>query len=200
MTFHTPSHKPATLPSCHPATWLPCHTVTLRRALVAMLVLFSTSLLAQSTDASKNDPISFPYRANYSSQIEMGNQKHAKLVMDFWKDWDNNTLDKSAAMMADSIMVLLSTGQVLAGKDNVMKTRQALRADITSVWSTIDVWVPFFITDKKEHWVALWGSQNRVMKDGTKNIVLINEIWRVNKNGKIDMIRQYAGVAPGGRN
>jgi hypothetical protein len=163
------------------------------------LLLFSflaTAVTAQESANRKDEPVSFPYRANYSSKIDLGDQRHASLVMSFWKDWDNNTLDKSAIMMSDSIMVLTASGQVLSGKENVTKTRQALRSEITSVWSTVDVWVPFFITDKNESWVALWGSQNRVMKDGSKNVVLINEIWRVNKRGKVDMIRQYMGAAP----
>jgi hypothetical protein len=163
---------------------------------VLLFSFLASDITAQEIAKNKEEPVSFPYRANYSSQIDLGDQRHAKLVMDFWKDWDNNTLDKNAIMMSDSIMVLTASGQVLSGKENVMKARQAMRSETTSVWSTVDVWVPFFITDKKESWVALWGSQNRVMKDGSKNVVLINEIWRVNKRGKVDMIRQYMGAAP----
>jgi hypothetical protein len=166
-------------------------------AILPLCLLFLVSdLSAQEIANNKDAPVSFPYRANYSSQIDLGNQRNAKLVMDFWKDWDNNTLDKNAVLMSDSVMVLLANGQVLSGKTNVMQSRQTARSEISSVWSTIDVWVPLFLTDKKEHWVALWGSQNRVMKDGSKTIVLINEIWRINKSGKVDMIRQYMGTAP----
>jgi hypothetical protein len=161
------------------------------------LILVFCTLLSVTLLYGQEDKNELPFKPNYSSKIQIGNPEHVKVVLNFWKDWDNNTMDKSNQNFDDSVMVLLSSGRFIQGKSNLISTRSATRDAIQSVKSTVDVWVPLHITDKNEWLVALWGSQNVIRKDGSKVTQLINEIWRINKDGKVDMIRQYTGMAPG---
>ena len=163
----------------------------------ALLILVFSTLLSVTLLYGQEDRNELPFTPNYSSKIQIGNAEHVKIVLNFWKDWDNNTMDKSNQNFDDSIMVLLSSGRFIQGKSNVISTRSVTRDAIQSVRSTVDVWVPLHITDKNEWLVALWGSQNIIRKDGSKVTQLINEIWRINKDGKVNMIRQYTGMAPG---
>lgn len=162
-----------------------------------IIILVFVALLSVNLSHAQEDKKELPFTANYSSKIQIGNPEHVRIVLDFWKDWDNNTMEKSNENFDDSIMVLLGSGRFIQGKSNLVSTRSAARDQIQSVKSTVDVWVPLNITDKNEWLVALWGSQNIVRKDGSKLTQLINEIWRINKAGKVDMIRQYTGMPPG---
>ena len=155
------------------------------------------ALLSVNISQGQENKNELPFSPNYSSKIQIGNPEHVRIVLNFWKDWDNNTMENSNEKFDDSIMVLLSSGRFIQGKSNLISTRSAAREEILTVKSTVDVWVPLYITDKNEWLVALWGSQNITRKDGSKVTQLINEIWRINKAGKVNMIRQYTGMPPG---
>src|SRR5688500_15734803 len=44
---------------------------------------------------------SSPYTADYSSNFVMGNPAYSNVILDMWKDWDDNALDRHD-YMADS--------------------------------------------------------------------------------------------------
>ena len=155
------------------------------------------TLLSVNISYAQEDKNELPFTPNYSSKIQIGNPEHVRIVLNFWKDWDDNTMKNSNEKLDDSIMVLLSSGRFIQGKSNWILSRSAAREEILTVKSTVDVWVPLHITDKGEWLVALWGSQNITRKDGSKVTQLINEIWRINNAGKVNMIRQYTGMPPG---
>src|SRR6476469_898827 len=58
----------------------------------------------------------YPYKDGYSSNFAIGNPAHAKLVLDVWKDWDDNMLDRHN-FMADTIVWYLPDGSVIKGKE-----------------------------------------------------------------------------------
>lgn len=39
--------------------------------------------------------MAYPYTAGYSSNFVIGNPANSKLVLNAWKDWENNTLDRA---------------------------------------------------------------------------------------------------------
>ena len=163
----------------------------------ALFIPIIVALLSVNISHGQENKNELPFTPNYSSKIQIGNPEHVRIVLNFWKDWDNNTMENSNEKFDDSIMVLLSSGRFIQGKSNLVSARSAAREEILTVKSTVDVWVPLHITDKNEWLVALWGSQNITRKDGSKATQLINEIWRINKAGKVNMIRQYTGMPPG---
>ncbi len=142
-----------------------------------------------------NSGMNYPYTAAYSSIFVMGNPAHAKMVLDAWKDWDDNALTRHN-FMADTIVTFLPDGSVMKGKAATMAGFTSFRSGLTSSKSTVDAWMPLRSTDRKEDWVAIWGTEVDTHADGKVTSTEIHEIWRINKDGKVDYIKQYAGVTP----
>jgi hypothetical protein len=63
---------------------------------------------------------------------------------------------------------------------------------MSSSTSTLDAWVPLKSVDRNENWVALWGTETDTAPDGTMNKTDLQEIWRINKDGKVDFMKQFA--------
>lgn len=143
----------------------------------------------------KNDGMDYPYKAGYSSNFVMGNPKHAKMILDMWKDYDDNNFTRHD-YLADTIKVFLADGSVISGKQNALSGISAYRSTFTAVSSTVDAWMPLKSVDRNENWVAIWGTENDTNKDGSVTSAEIHEIWRINKDGKIDYMKQYAAKTP----
>jgi len=135
--------------------------------------------------------IDYPYTAEYSSQFEAGNPAYAKMVLEIWKDWDENQLERHQDYFADTVVYSLPSGEVLRGKDNVMAAGKDQRGMFSKATSNVEVWIPLKSVDRDENWVAVWGREEDTDMDGKVTNSLVHEIWRVNKDGKIDFIRQY---------
>jgi hypothetical protein len=135
--------------------------------------------------------IMYPYTAEYSSQFVPGNPQHAKLVLDMWKLWDDNQIDMQNDWIADTIVLLLPDGQVVSGKEKFMSEAKTYRGMFTNLKSSVEAWVPLRSVDRNENWVAIWGSEAATNKEGVTSTNMIHEIWRINKDGKIDLMRQY---------
>jgi hypothetical protein len=48
-----------------------------------------------------------------------------------------------------------------------------------------------YSTDKKENWVLVWAKEINTSAGGKKDTVELMETWRINKDGKADMLLQY---------
>ena len=150
----------------------------------------------KAMSTAKVDNSTMPYTAVYSSNFEMGDPAKSRLVLEMWKDFDDNALDRHAAILADTAKIFLSDGQVLTGKDNMMSGMKMYRNSMTSLSSDIHAFMSFRSIDKNHDWVAVWGTENTTTKDGLKNSSNLHEIWRFNKDGKVDEIRQYSSKMP----
>jgi len=136
-----------------------------------------------------------PYTAAYSSQLTMGNPEHARMVLQVWRDYEDNRLDQSAALLADSITFEAANGQVIRGRDSVLGAFKQMRGQYTNVKQTVDVYMPIRSTDRNEDWVLIWGRKDDTGANGTTTNV-IHEIWRINRDGKIDYMSQYIAKPP----
>ncbi len=132
-----------------------------------------------------------PYTASYSSNFVIGNPAHTKMVVDMWKDWDDNAFDRHD-YYADDLMMITPDGTVMKGKAANMEGAKQFRSTLKSSNSTIDAMVPLRSADKNEDWVAIWGTETNTWPDGKVEVRDIHEIWRINKDGKVDMMRQFA--------
>lgn len=139
----------------------------------------------------KDNMMDFPYQAEYSSKFQLGDPAHAKLILDMWKDWDDNQLDRHADAIADTIVMQTPSGELIKGKDAFLSTGKQMRSMISSTKSGIEVWLPLKSIDRNENWVAIWGHEDDTDKDGKVTSQMLHEIWRINKDGKIDFFRQY---------
>jgi hypothetical protein len=147
------------------------------------------------TTASKMDDSAMPYKATYSSKFVMGDPANGKLVLDMWKDFDDNAFERHADMFADTAMIFLSDGQVVKGRDSMMAGVKQYRNSLASVKSDVHAYMSLKSVDHNENWVAIWGTEHDTWKDGKTSSVELHEIWRLNKDGKIDMIRQFSRKA-----
>lgn len=138
-----------------------------------------------------NTPLDLPYKAEYSSNFMPGNPAHGKLVLDIWKDWDDNVPDRHADMFADTVFMMFPDGQSVRGRDSAMFWAKKMRGTLTSAKSTIEAWMSTKSVDRNEDWVLVWGREEDEHMDGKKTTALLHEIWRINKDGKIDFMRQY---------
>lgn len=133
-----------------------------------------------------------PYVASYSSSFEIGNAEYAATILQgSWKDWEENNLDNMKNWMADSIVAYHSDNSVVNGIDSLMARWKKGRADLSSTNTTIDAVIPVYSTDKNENWVLVWATEIDTKKDGTVDTLGIMETWRINKDGKADLLYQF---------
>lgn len=149
--------------------------------------------MPETTNTSNMD---YPYTAEYSSQFEIGNPQYAKMILDVWKDYEDNTLERHADYFSDTVSMLLADGTMLNGIQNVGSTMQQQRAMYDPVKATVVVWVPLKSVDRNENWVSIWGKITATDKSGKTTTTRINEVWHINKAGKIDYMEQDAGKVP----
>lgn len=145
----------------------------------------------KNMDASKMDMAGMPYTAMYSSHFQVGNPMYAKMILDLWKDWDDNTFGKHN-YMADSLVMMFPDGAVVKGKQASMDAATKIRGGMTSAKSVVHAWLPLRSTDRNEDLVCIWGSEEDVMPDGKIVKKDIHEVWWLNKDGKVYMMRQWA--------
>ncbi|MDB5221948.1 MAG: hypothetical protein JWN83_615, partial [Chitinophagaceae bacterium] len=110
-----------------------------------------------------------------------------------WKDWDDNAFDRHD-YMADTLVMYLPDGSVVKGKAANLEGAKKYRGGMTSAKSTIDAWIPLRSVDRKEDWVAIWGTETDTWPDGKVETRNIQEVWRINKDGKVDLMRQFTGA------
>ena len=145
---------------------------------------------AETTAAKPPVPLSLP--VTYSSSFEIGNPAYsAMIVQGSWKDWQDNKMDNMKSWIADTIMAFQSNETIVRGADSLMANWKRFRSGYTSVIDTIDAVMPVYSTDKKENWVLVWATEINTTTKGVKDTVNVMETWRINKDGKADLVYQY---------
>ena len=135
---------------------------------------------------------SLPYMPSYSSSFKMGNAEYSAMILQgSWKDWENNTMDNMKSWIADTIVAMHSDNTMVKGADSLIARWKSGRAKYSSVIDSIDAVIPVYSTDKNENWVLVWAREINTKTDGTKDTAAVMETWRINKDGKADMLLQY---------
>jgi hypothetical protein len=149
------------------------------------------SMSAKDSTASGSD-VMLPYTADYSSKFETGDIKNSKTILDLYKDWDNNSLDNSKDKFADSVSMHFSSGEMMLGRrDSIIAQSKSFRNTMGTVSSQVHAIVPVRSTDKNEDWVLVWFTEYRTDAKGKKDSTELQETWRLNKDGKADLLYQY---------
>ena len=155
----------------------------------------STSSTDSTVTASDN--ITYQYTADYSSKFEMGDPKNVKTIFDLYTDWDNNNLDNSKDKFADSLTLVFGSGDVMAGtRDSLTELSKVFRNTLGTVNTQVHAVVPLRSTDKNEDWVLVWFKEYRTDAKGKKDSTEFQETWRINKDGKADLLYQYQQNPP----
>ncbi|MFL5742628.1 MAG: hypothetical protein ACJ75B_20565 [Flavisolibacter sp.] len=147
---------------------------------------------ASTVDSTSKEKISYPYDIKYSSQFEMGDPNQSKVILNLWKDFDNGNLSDSKQYFADTVDIHLAGGMMMhASKDSIISAVQRHRDMLSAVTSAVQAVMAFRSTDRNENWVSVWGDEVDTHKDGKIDSVSLQETWRFNKDGKVDLLFQY---------
>jgi predicted lipid-binding transport protein (Tim44 family) len=169
----------------------------MQKIFIAAFTVALFSCHADEKKESDNKPTAatnstLPYTATYSSKFEIGDAKNAEAVLAAWKSWDDGDLQTSRKLFADTMHFYLRNGSEMHGtKDSTLAGGQQFRNNYTSIKSTVHVYMPLKSVDKNENWVCIWGTEVMTDKQGKVDSVELQESWRFNKEGKIDLLYQF---------
>jgi hypothetical protein len=159
-----------------------------------LFACFSFNAFSQKKDVKQvnNTSSDQPYKVQ-AKNISIGNPAYAQKVLWLWKYYDDNTLDKGDALIADDIVATLPDGTVINGKENFLKGIKDYRNSFASAISEIAACVTLKTPDDPDREVVtIWGTETDTAKDGTVTKVHLNEVWFFNKQGKAVEFHQMA--------
>jgi len=137
-------------------------------------------------------PADLPYPMGYSANFKIGNPAYCAMILKgSWKDWEMNQMDDMKSWVADTIVAMSSNNKITKGVDSLQAKWKRFRADLVSVTDSIDAVISVRSIDKNEDWVLVWAREMSENKAGKKDTVAVMETWRINKDGKADMVMQY---------
>lgn len=161
---------------------------------IALLAAFPFYSNAQNNNVKqvKNSGEEQLYKVE-ANNISIGNKAYSQKVLRAWKDFDNNTLDNSAALFADDVLATFPDGTSVKGKENLMQAAKEYRNSLAAMSSTVNAITTLKTPDDPEHEVvSIWGVETVTLKDGTTKKTHLNEIWFFNKQGKVARLHQMA--------
>lgn len=132
----------------------------------------------------------FAQEKSNTTGFTIGKAAYSQMILDLWKDWDDNTFDKHD-YMADSLVMFLPDGSVTKGKEANLEGAKKYRGSMTSSKSIIHACIPLVSPDRKEDAVCIWGQEESTFADGKVEKRDIHEVWWFNKAGKITAMRQW---------
>jgi len=128
--------------------------------------------------------ITYPYKAEYSD-FKMGDANHTKLVLDFYKTYEENRMDDGKTMLADSVAVNFADGSKFMGTaDSLISMGKQYRGMYSAVKITIDACMAVHSNDKNEDWVLIWDKSYTTDQKGKVDSIGGHSYWQI-KNGKI---------------
>ena len=150
------------------------------------------STSATNGEAKPNVPTNmYGFTPNYSASFVMDPADNSETVLALWNEWKDGDLSKSRPHFADSLTLFMADGTNMNGlTDDVLKNVQEYRNQFTNMEANIDAIFAVKSTDKDEHWVAVWGVEMPTDANGKKDTVSLQETWRFNKAGKVDLMFQ----------
>lgn len=145
---------------------------------------------AKTETAAGASDVKFPYTVDYS-KFEPGNPEYAALILQgSWKDWENGKIDKTK-WLADTVMAMHSDNTTTKGADSLVARWNRQRAKYSSSTPQIGAVMSVHSTEQNENWVLVWANEFDVALDGKKDTTAVMEAWRINKDGKADLLLQY---------
>ena len=151
-----------------------------------LIFLVSTLFVTASTNAQD-----LPYKANYSSNFKVGSNDLSKMVLQLYKDYEANDFKSKEGWFSDTLMVFLPDGTMKRGKTEGIDVFKNFRGSLNSSKFTFDAIIPLTSVDRKENWVALWGTEETMDKASNAMKSEFQAIWRINKDKKIDFIKIF---------
>ena len=152
----------------------------------------SSSAATSTTEASAAD---YPLSTQYSHTWETGDPKNSIAVLTIGKDWMASDFSSFDKYFADSISLYLANGdQILAKRDSAISVLKNFRKMYSEIKSEIHSIVSLRHRDTKENWVCIWLKEINTSAKGKKDSVELQESWRLNSNGKAELVYQYTAT------
>jgi hypothetical protein len=136
--------------------------------------------------------VNYAYKASYSSDFKMGDPNHSKLVLDFFKGWEDGSMKGWKDMVADSVWIHFPDGQdLLLSRDSMIATAGHYRAMSSTVKIDVEAFLPVHVNDKNEDYVLVWEKDYSTdKKTGKMDSSGIQSFWQI-KNNKIAGWQEY---------
>lgn len=173
-------------------------TKTMKRSSILLtmlaIALFSLNATAQKKDVKQvaNKAEDMPYKIA-NTDLRFGNSQYSTKVLQAWKAYDNNDLDKIAGMFADDVVGTLPDGTTIKGRDALVNAMKAYRGGFASVVSAVNACTTLKSAENPDSDATLiWGFETDTKKDGTVQRMAIHEAWFFNKDGKVYEFHQFA--------
>lgn len=153
-----------------------------------------------TAEAKANVPANMHgFTPGYSASFVMDDAANSETILALWKDWNTGDLSPSRVHFADSLSLFLADGTTMVGlTDTLLKNMQGYRSSFKSMVASVDAIFATKSTDRNEDWVTIWGNEIMTHADGKVDTVSLQETWRFNKDGKIDLMFQSTrkGIIP----
>ncbi|GAA4747125.1 DUF4440 domain-containing protein [Flavisolibacter ginsenosidimutans] len=165
-----------------------------RSNLLLTVALFALAFgaFAQSPKPAVNKMTNMPYKVE-NTNLKFGSSMYAMQVLQAWKAWDDNELDKMSGMFSDDFWGTLADGTVVKGKEAFLKGGTEYRSSFSSVSSEVIACTTLKSAEHPDNdAVVIWGRETDVKKDGTSQKAALHEVWFFNKAGKVFEFHQYA--------
>jgi hypothetical protein len=127
----------------------------------------------------------------------MGDPKLAETVLGLWRAWEGGDLGPTKVHFADSAIFYGADGSIVGGSnlDSTHNTMQQYRNMYSSVQTEVHAIMPVKSKDKDENWVLIWGKEIHTDKTGKTDSMYLQETWRFNKDGKVNLLYQFMSPA-----
>lgn len=151
-----------------------------------------------SDTTAMNSAVTYAYPVQYSSDFTIGDPKYAQMVLDLWKDYDNNTFDNHKDYFADTVSMDLAGGTSLinVSRDSALNNVKRYRGSLKNAVSSVEVLTSLKPKGKDETWACVWGKEVDTYNNGKMDSIYLNENWEFNKDGKVIYMAQYQAMPP----
>ncbi len=135
-------------------------------------------------ESKMGDNITYPYKVEYSD-FTIGDPNHSKLVLDFYKAFEENRMDDGKVMLNDSVAVDFADGSKFMGTaDSLISMGKHARGSFSAYKVTVDAVMSVHSNNKKEDWVLVWNKAYTTDQKGKVDSAGEHSFWQI-KNGKI---------------
>ena len=163
-----------------------------------LFAVFAIAIIAACNNEKKTDdkmsdvkkettasaPSDLPYKMQYTNW-EMGDPKNLKMVLDMYKNWEDNKLDAVASSFGDSATFEMAAGvRMMTTRQSLMDSLKSWRGQTDKLSSDIITGLSMHSPEKNEDWVLIWAMNHSTDKTGKVDSVFSNDNWQV-KNGKL---------------
>lgn len=165
-------------------------------ALLGILASCNNKPAEPVTEVKETTPeptaVTYPYTAGYSSDFRMGDPALAKMVLDMYKEVEENRVDSIGKYYADTVIRYNFNQRLMTlGRDEMVKLAKDFRSQFKEFSETPLAWVSLHSNDKNEDWVITWIKEKVTYNNGKQDSTTYQENWRF-RDGKIYMVDSYA--------